>query len=57
MVCMWASVCVCVSHPCDICVLQVFETTIRILGGLLAAYAHSGGDEMFLNKALEFGNR
>lgn len=54
-VCMQTRVCVllCVLRLC----LQVFETTIRILGGLLAAYFHSGGDEMFLNKALEFGNR
>lgn len=36
---------------------QVFETTIRILGGLLSAFYHTGGDEMYLRKALEFGER
>ena len=36
---------------------QVFETTIRILGGLMSAFYHSGGDELFLRKALDFGER
>lgn len=36
---------------------QVFETTIRILGGLTAAYYHSGGDEVYLSKAIEFAER
>ncbi|EFJ41245.1 alpha-1,2-mannosidase [Volvox carteri f. nagariensis] len=34
--------------------VSVFETTIRILGGLVAAFYHSGGDELFLLKAVEF---
>lgn len=37
--------------------LQVFETTIRILGGLVSAYYHSGGDEMYLLKAIEYAER
>ena len=37
--------------------LQTFETTIRILGGLCSAFYHSGGDELFLRKALDFGER
>jgi endoplasmic reticulum Man9GlcNAc2 1,2-alpha-mannosidase len=35
---------------------NLFEITIRILGGLLSAY-HLSGDEMFLTKAYELGNR
>jgi len=35
---------------------SVFETTIRILGGLLSAYDLSG-DEVFLNKARDLGDR
>ncbi|KAG2434808.1 hypothetical protein HXX76_007693 [Chlamydomonas incerta] len=37
--------------------VSVFETTIRILGGLSAAFYHSGGDEAFLIKAVEFADR
>ena len=37
-------------------VVSVFETTIRSLGGLLAAYDWSG-DEVFLEKAHDLGNR
>ena len=36
---------------------QTFETTIRILGGLISAFYHSDGDELFLRKAIEFGER
>lgn len=36
--------------------VSVFETTIRSLGGLLAAYDWSG-DEVFLEKAHDLGNR
>jgi hypothetical protein len=36
---------------------QFFEVNIRIMGGLLSAYWLSGGDEMFLNKAEQLGNR
>lgn len=36
--------------------VNLFETTIRVLGGLLSAY-HLSGDEMFLNKSLDLGNR
>jgi len=35
---------------------NLFEITIRILGGLISAY-HLSGDEMFLNKAYDLGNR
>ncbi|KAG0703635.1 glycoside hydrolase family 47 protein [Suillus ampliporus] len=37
--------------------LNTFETTIRVLGGLLAAYHLSGGDLVFLEKARELGSR
>ncbi|XP_065576067.1 endoplasmic reticulum mannosyl-oligosaccharide 1,2-alpha-mannosidase-like isoform X1 [Artemia franciscana] len=36
--------------------VNVFETTIRVMGGLLSAY-HLSGDEFFLEKALDLGNR
>ncbi|EDV43924.1 uncharacterized protein Dana_GF18725 [Drosophila ananassae] len=36
--------------------VNLFEVTIRVLGGLLAAY-HLSGDTMFLAKASELGNR
>ncbi|XP_004536075.1 endoplasmic reticulum mannosyl-oligosaccharide 1,2-alpha-mannosidase [Ceratitis capitata] len=36
--------------------INLFEVTIRILGGLLSAY-HLSGDKMFLSKSLELGNR
>ncbi|KIJ09928.1 glycoside hydrolase family 47 protein [Paxillus involutus ATCC 200175] len=36
---------------------STFETTIRILGGLLTAHHLSGGDPIFLEKAQELGNR
>uniref|UniRef100_A0A8P0TUU8 alpha-1,2-Mannosidase n=1 Tax=Canis lupus familiaris TaxID=9615 RepID=A0A8P0TUU8_CANLF len=36
--------------------VNLFESTIRILGGLLSAY-HLSGDELFLRKAEDFGNR
>ena len=35
---------------------NLFEITIRIMGGLLSAY-HLSGDKMFLAKAYELGNR
>ncbi|KAG1742756.1 glycoside hydrolase family 47 protein, partial [Suillus paluster] len=37
--------------------LNTFETTIRVLGGLLAAYHLSGQDPVFLKKAHELGSR
>lgn len=37
-------------------VINVFEMNIRVLGGLLSAYDLSG-DEVFLNKARELGDR
>jgi endoplasmic reticulum Man9GlcNAc2 1,2-alpha-mannosidase len=37
--------------------VNLFETTIRVLGGLLAAYHLSGGDKLFLYKALALGLR
>ncbi|KAG8219339.1 glycoside hydrolase [Butyriboletus roseoflavus] len=36
---------------------STFETTIRVLGGLLAAYHLSEEDPIFLSKAQELGNR
>ncbi|KAG2122568.1 glycoside hydrolase family 47 protein [Suillus clintonianus] len=36
---------------------NTFETTIRVLGGLLAAYHLSGQDPVFLEKAHELGSR
>ncbi|KAJ8667304.1 hypothetical protein QAD02_008966 [Eretmocerus hayati] len=36
--------------------VNLFEVTIRVLGGLLAAY-HLSGDKMFLNKAIDLGDR
>jgi hypothetical protein len=35
--------------------VNLFETTIRVLGGLLSAY-HLSGEQVFLNKAEELGN-
>ncbi|KAG1848535.1 glycoside hydrolase family 47 protein [Suillus subalutaceus] len=37
--------------------LNTFETTIRVLGGLLSAYHLSGEDPVFLEKAEELGSR
>ena len=37
--------------------VNLFETTIRILGGLLSAFYLSGGDRVFLFKAVELGMR
>lgn len=36
--------------------VNLFETTIRVLGGLLSAY-HLSGDQMFLAKAIDLGDR
>lgn len=36
--------------------VNLFEVTIRVLGGLLSSY-HLSGDDMFLHKAVELGNR
>jgi hypothetical protein len=36
--------------------VNLFETSIRVLGGLLSTY-HLSGDEMFLRKAKDLGNR
>ncbi|KAI9602831.1 hypothetical protein H4Q26_002136 [Puccinia striiformis f. sp. tritici PST-130] len=37
--------------------LNAFETTIRILGGLLSVYHLSGNDTLYLDKAVELGTR
>ncbi|KAI8149993.1 glycoside hydrolase [Fennellomyces sp. T-0311] len=37
--------------------VNVFETTIRVLGGLLSAYHLSGNDPVYLEKATDLGNR
>lgn len=36
--------------------VNLFETTIRVLGGLLSIY-HLSGEDIFLAKAIELGNR
>ncbi|KAI0281283.1 glycoside hydrolase [Russula aff. rugulosa BPL654] len=36
---------------------STFETTIRVLGGLLSAYHHSGGDSLFLERARDLADR
>ena len=36
--------------------VNLFETTIRVLGGLLSAF-HLSGDDVFLQKATELGER
>lgn len=36
--------------------VNLFETTIRVLGGLLSIY-HLSGEDIFLSKAVELGNR
>jgi len=37
--------------------VNLFETTIRILGGLLSAFYLTGGDRIYLYKAVELGMR
>lgn len=37
--------------------LNTFETTIRVLGGLLSAYHLSGGDELYLTRARDLADR
>jgi len=37
--------------------VNLFETTIRVLGGLLSAYDQSGKDSVFLNKAVDLADR
>jgi hypothetical protein len=37
--------------------VQFFEVNIRILGGLLSAYYLSDGDDMYLHKAQQLGDR
>lgn len=37
--------------------LIVLQTTIRVLGGLLSAYHHSGGDSLFLKHARDLADR
>jgi mannosyl-oligosaccharide alpha-1,2-mannosidase len=37
--------------------LNAFETTIRILGGLLSVYHLSGNDTIYLERAIDLGTR
>ncbi|KAI9286202.1 glycoside hydrolase [Umbelopsis sp. AD052] len=37
--------------------VNLFETTIRVLGGLLSAYHLSDNDQLYLDKATDLGNR
>ena len=37
--------------------LFVVQTTTRVLGGLLSAYHHSGGDALFLKRARDLADR
>ena len=41
----------------DLIHFERLQTTIRILGGLLSAYHHSGGDLLFLNQARDLADR
>ncbi|KAE9390035.1 seven-hairpin glycosidase [Gymnopus androsaceus JB14] len=36
---------------------NTFETTIRVLGGLLSAYGLTGHDKLYLDRAIELANR
>jgi endoplasmic reticulum Man9GlcNAc2 1,2-alpha-mannosidase len=42
---------------CDLIHSERLQTTIRVLGGLLSTYHHSGGDSLFLNRARELADR
>jgi len=35
----------------------IAQTTIRVLGGLLSAYHHSGGDALYLDRARDVADR
>ncbi|CAH7687590.1 family 47 glycoside hydrolase, partial [Phakopsora pachyrhizi] len=37
--------------------VNAFETTIRVLGGLLSAYHLSGNDRLYLDRAIDLGDR
>ena len=37
--------------------VNLFEATIRLLGGLLSAFYLTGGDRVFLYKSVELGMR
>jgi hypothetical protein len=41
----------------DVGQISFFETTIRVLGGLISAYDLSGGDKVYLDKAKDLGDR
>ncbi|XP_022161998.1 endoplasmic reticulum mannosyl-oligosaccharide 1,2-alpha-mannosidase [Myzus persicae] len=49
----WVSTSFSLDHYKDV---NLFETTIRVLGGFLSAY-HLSGDSLFLDKALDIGSR
>ncbi|KAE9535087.1 hypothetical protein AGLY_008379 [Aphis glycines] len=49
----WVSTSFNLDHYKDV---NLFETTIRVLGGFLSAY-HLSGDSLFLDKALDIGSR
>jgi endoplasmic reticulum Man9GlcNAc2 1,2-alpha-mannosidase len=41
----------------DLIHCERLQTTIRVLGGLLSAYHHSGGDSLFLERAQDLADR
>jgi mannosyl-oligosaccharide alpha-1,2-mannosidase len=43
-------------HPIQDAEVSIFETTIRVLGGLLSAYALTN-DKQLLDKAVDLGDR
>ena len=43
--------------PCDLIHSERLQTTIRMLGGLLSAYHHSGRDSLFLKRAEDLADR
>jgi uncharacterized protein YyaL (SSP411 family) len=46
-----------VRYTCMSVFILIVQTTIRILGGLLSAYHHSGGDSLYLERARDLANR
>lgn len=46
-----------VLYTCTSVFILIVQTTIRILGGLLSAYHHSGGDSLYLERARDLADR
>ncbi len=47
----------CCTAYCDLIHYGPLQTTIRLLGGLLSAFHHSGGDSLFLRRARDLADR